>query len=185
MPTILDQDEQRCQVSKLHCLFCGSCCYARGSLLHLDMGSCVERSPRALQSDTHLPWTPASLVNEERSASFLGATDRCILQLHAPSCLHSGPFVWRSCYSKVGTPAEFKWGSPEWSNAAKLAGDSSFHGLILTVQSVNLNISAVTSLTSSSQPGWQCYRETLFAHLLYSVAPLCPSLSCYFYWPYK
>lgn len=72
------------------------------------------------------------------------ATNRCILQLHAPSCLHSDPFVWRRCYSKVGTPAEFKWGSPEWSNAGKLAGGSSFHGL--TVPSVNVNISVLCKL---------------------------------------
>lgn len=110
------------------------------ALSSIMMGSCVEGFLKALQSDTHLYWTPASLVNEECSASFLGATNRCILQLHAPSCLHSEPFVRRRCYSKVGTPAEFKLGSPEWSNARRLAGRSSFHGLILTVQSVNLNI---------------------------------------------
>lgn len=87
------------------------------ALSSIMMGSCVEGFLKALQSDTHLYWTPASLVNEECSASFLGATNRCILQLHAPSCLHSEPFVRRRCYSKVGTPAEFKLGSPEWSNA--------------------------------------------------------------------
>lgn len=76
---------------------------------------------------------PACLVNEECSASFLGATSRCILQLHALSCLHSEAFVRRRCYSKVGTPAEFKWCSPEWSNARRLARHSTFYSLILIV----------------------------------------------------
>lgn len=48
---------------------------------------------RASSSDASpSPFEPArvSLLNEERSASFLGATSRCILQLHAPSCLQLG-----------------------------------------------------------------------------------------------
>lgn len=99
------------------------------ALLSSRYGKLCWKILRVLQSDTHLSWTPASLVNEERSASFLGSTNRCILQLHASSCLRSGPFVWRRCYSKVGTPTEFKWASSEWSNTGRLAEASSFHGL--------------------------------------------------------
>lgn len=72
---------------------------------------------------SHLSWMKSALL-----CILPRATNRCILQLHTPSCLHLDPFVWRRCYSKVGTPAEFKWGSPEWSNADRLAGGSSFHG---------------------------------------------------------
>lgn len=129
MPRVLEWSKQGCcQVSKvaLNFSFPGTVAILSTIL----MGSCAERFLKVAQSDTHLCWTPASLVNEECSASFLGATNRCILQLHAPSCLHSEAFVRRRCYSRDGTPAEFKWGSPEWSGARRLAGDSSFHGLI-------------------------------------------------------
>ena len=108
------------------------------------MGSRVERSPDALAKRYQSPLNPLSHLSWMKSALHpsSGATNRCILQLHAPSCLHSDPFVWRRCYSKVGTPAEFKWGGPEWSDAGRLAGGSGFHGLILATQSVDLNISA-------------------------------------------
>lgn len=71
-------------------------------------------------------------LNEKCSASFLGTTNRCILQLQAPSCLHPEPaFVWRRCNSKVGTWDEFKWVKPEWNDADWLAVGSYCQGFCL------------------------------------------------------
>ena len=111
--------------------FVVSCCHARVSLLSSWYREVVlkglspalkKRYPSPLEP-LHLLWMKSALLHPSS-----GATNRCILQLHAPSCLHLGPFVWRRCYSKAGTLAEFKWASAEWSNAGRLAGGSSFHG---------------------------------------------------------
>lgn len=96
--------------------FAGSAATLCGAPHHRDGGSCVERSPSVLSTDAHLAGTPAPLVNEERSASFLGPpTDAsCSCEL-LPSCSQTLLSEGRRC-CKVGTPAEFKWGRPEWSN---------------------------------------------------------------------
>lgn len=97
------------------CSTLGLLCGARGSPRSLDMGSCVESVTK---------WHPSlsnpSISCEWRVLCILPrATNRCILQLRAPSCLHSGPFVWRRYHNEVGTQAEFKWGGSEWSSAAR------------------------------------------------------------------
>lgn len=97
------------------------------------MGSCAERFFKALQNDTHLYWTPC-ISCEWRVLCILPRGHQQMHPAAARSFLSAlRGFCQKTLLHKVGTPAEFKWCSSEWSNARRLARHSTLYGLVLIV----------------------------------------------------